>query len=427
MNDLNIFNKYENKMGHNEDYLTHAFFCLLSYSKISQVQLIKYINDELQNQKIDINIDLLNSKAEVKQITIQTSTTNLFKIFEGTVLSVLLTDEGIDAGEFNDKSERYGIIDGIIEIEDNSNDSNLMIIIENKPKNSNVWYDQLSFQNTNNITVIRKIVTLEWKKIIQILGNLIQKEIVSFCEKKLINDFFLYIDTNFSFLNPYDKYSLCKNNMFLLNKHSQKIMEELSIGEVTYHYGWLNTIKVNRPQLKEIAIKPVITADGNKFELILEVYPGGTMNQARNLYSAIMVDKIIALIESGFKIEPNFHFALMQRNTCWTSTKLTIEEYIYFWKKLIESNKFSQLQRINNKFDLNFLLENNIMTQSDYENSFKNEVESKHYQVVNLCPEIGFTYTWSQETIIQLEEKNILISDIKSKINLILNCWNDKL
>jgi hypothetical protein len=66
--------------------------------------------------------------------------------------------------------------------------------------------------------------------------------------------------------------------------------------------------------------------------VVLRLYPGDTLRQARHLYADDRrLQGVLGLAGSGWEVRPNFHFGYMQRGMVWTSSALPLAEYLRYW------------------------------------------------------------------------------------------------
>jgi len=99
-----------------------------------------------------------------------TQKTHIDNYLASKVLSVLLTDEKFVPENEVVGSDRRARYDGIIRFSDE-----LLVLIENKPKSSDVWEGQLSpnlKNHENEIELLPKPAVVEWKQIIKTLNSL---------------------------------------------------------------------------------------------------------------------------------------------------------------------------------------------------------------------------------------------------------------
>lgn len=312
------------------------------------------------------------------------------------------------------------IYDGIVKTQNN------LFIIENKPSVSNVWREQLNLNidSKKGNKIVNEICSLKWSDIINFSNLLVKGELISPLERKLIEDFLNYIDSNYSWLNAYDRFDLCKNDEYLLNKRCANIMSKLYDGAEVFHHKILgNCVNVNNNDaIKQIALHSNNSDDSNYIELVM--FAGDSMKRALKMFNYINKDKALLLQKEGFKLENNFHFSFMNTDLVWLKSDIDILEYIDYWKEMVSKNQLHQVSRKDNKNEFidyyNSLLKVGIVKKEDLPN-FMDEIVNKGYKTINVCPGIRFEYSWNKEKTIDLDIGGKFIDDFKAKVNYLLD------
>jgi hypothetical protein len=207
MNRLNYFNPYDSKSGAHEDQLSRAFLVLLKHSGHAFFTFIEYCRSKHKTSGKEQPISIIDFLDQGWEFETQKGNP---AINTNYLLSVLITDSRVTADSNVRSSERNARYDGLITF-----GSNLTMVIENKPRSANVWFEQLnpSRQNLAETTnVYSNPAVLEWKEIIKQLNHLLLIPTISGYEKTMIEDFLSFIDEKFSYLNPYDSLHQCKGN-----------------------------------------------------------------------------------------------------------------------------------------------------------------------------------------------------------------------
>lgn len=235
MNRLNIFNPYQSKTGEHEDQLTRAYLVLLKLSGHAFFTFVEYCRSSHKTSGTEEPISIIDLLEQDWEIETQRGNP---EINTKHLLSILITDSKIKTADSRvQRSERNARYDGIITF-----GSNLTMIIENKPRSGNVWFDQLNPSKQNlaeGINAYSKPALLEWKEIIKHLNHLKTVPTISGYEKIMIDDFLDYIDDSFPFLNPYDRFHLCKKNKELIIRRNENLLKAISSDPdlVKCHHG----------------------------------------------------------------------------------------------------------------------------------------------------------------------------------------------
>ena len=192
MDRLNYFNPYQSKGDSHEDQLTRAYLVVLKHSSHVFFTFFEYCRSKhsiKENEKAISIIDLLENGWDIETQKGNPS------INTNWLLSILITDSSIKGGDGIQSSERNARYDGIITF-----GNELTIVIENKPRSGNVWFEQLnpSRQNLSEETkIFGQPLVLEWKEIIKQLNQLLSIPTLSGYEKIMIDDFLSFIDEKF--------------------------------------------------------------------------------------------------------------------------------------------------------------------------------------------------------------------------------------
>jgi len=312
MDHLNIFYPYEAKPLNHEDQLTRALLILMRNIKVVEMTVMDLIIEEMEQIGCHpVPPRLTKSKTGIDLIKTQvwSRTKEELGSQNGRLVSVLLTDEKLKIEHRVARTDRVGVYDGIIRYK-----PEWIFVIENKPDCRNVWVEQLSSTFNESFDIEDKPVVLRWQEIITRISVLKENELVQGSDASLLEDFLDFVSDQFPELNPYERFSLCKGDTYLLTRRCISIMEESKLGPVNYHRGWHYYIETaDTPGIKEITIFPERLPDG-EWEIRLELYPGDTINQSRQFYSSLRLKEFAELTQKGWEIRPNLHFAFQSSN-----------------------------------------------------------------------------------------------------------------
>ena len=268
------------------------------------------------------------------------------------------------------------------------------------------------------VEIEEKPISLSWRKIIENLSSLVERGVVQGFEKILIEDFLEFIDNEYTQLNPYTIFALCKDNSYLLRRRCIAIMESSGLGEVKYHCGWKDYIAIDREEIKMIALSPC--DDGNEWSIKLEMYPGDTMRQARNLYNNIHKDKLTSLEKNGWTINPNMHFSFQASNLVWTNVKIDIYKYVDYW--INNKDSLNQVQRNDFQSFFSKMKNEGMISDNDWEGINNNIINTK-MQTINVCPGIGLIYEWPKKNAIDLDKGDRFVDVFKEKVKEAMDSW----
>lgn len=420
MTHMNIFHNFYDLDIKHEDMLTRSFLILINSIPLYRMRFFELINDTMagdesykpvhSNDLIDIEVKTQVDKEDklLKQLS------------DFNVLSILISNEHYNTKDEVRKDEYNHRYDGVIKTINN------VFVIEDKPNVDNVWREQLNLNiDSKNNVIVKTLCSLKWSDIINFSNDLLQSNILSPLENLLINDFLDYVDANYSWLNAYNRFSLCKDNDYLLNKRCINIMSQLyEKAEVLHHNGWLDYVKSNNEIVPEVALHVNQDNEDEYVELIMVA--GDAMRRAEKMFNKIEFSQISKLIEENFDIYSSFHFSFSNTNLMWSTGNLSIEEYIKYWKTKVNNGELQQISRRNNENQFlemyDQLLKDGIVSENNKE-EFINKIVNKGYQTINICPNLCFAYYWSKKDAITLDDDDKFVDDFKKKVNLVIELF----
>ncbi len=417
MNHLNYFEPYKSKGPHHEDQLTRAFLVVLRMVPLVQTTFIDLIRSYQILNEHDRVLPTL-TEPQMKLDNIQTQVKNITDS-QGYLVSLLMTNKNWTPEtkiENVDRSARY---DGVIYFD---SDPKWILVIENKPWSENVWEEQLnpSIAEDSEIEIVEDPVGIDWKEVIEHLSALLQKQLVHGAEALLIEDFLTFVDTHFGYLNPFSKFSICKDDPYLINRRCVRILESISIGEVQGQHIELgsNDLPARRIYL---GIK---REQDNNWCIELKIHPGDTMAQARALYESLNTDALQDLTNRGWNIDPNLHFSHIQKHLYWTNTPLDLEAYINFWEQ--NPQMISQVNRDSSDFCDFFLqlLQDELISCEDVSGLEENFTKTGR-SYLRTCPGLSCIYRWNREEALRLDDsEDTFIDEVRQKITRLLETWD---
>ena len=402
MDHLNFFAPFESRKESHEDVLTRNFLILVKNIPLLQVAFFEMIRDNLANKGIKIE-SVSQGELSISDVYTQVDDSNCIfdRVNGGKLISVYISDEKYLPNHKVVKGERAARYDGVFLCEPST-----VFIIENKPRVGNAWEGQLdpNMEKLTDVEVIPQYCSLSWRDIINAINNFNAIGVLSPLERTLINDFTDYVDKNYSYLNPYDRFDLCKSNKYLLDHRCIQIMQDYpDDGVVRYHKGWKHYV-YGCYIIPEIALDSAVQ-DGN-WEINLWMYAGDIMNSSREAYRKVNREELLKLkeIDQRYSFAPNLHFSTQQTGKVWCNSTLSFDKYLEYWQDQQKKGKINQIKRTEFESYPNELLQKGLMTQSDIE-EFKDKITSKNYQKVNLCPGFLIKYTWEKDEAIELDKK----------------------
>lgn len=416
MNRLNYFNPYDSKAGSHEDQLTRAYLVLLKHSGHAFFTFIDYARCNHKTSGGEKPISIIELLDQDWDFETQKANPD---IDTNCLLSVLITDAQLKTADSNVKpSERNARYDGVITF-----GKSLTIIIENKPRSSDVWFDQLnpSKQNLADKTAVYKHpIRLKWKEIIKHLNYLLDVPTISGYEKIMIEDFLSFVDDSFPFLNPFDSLHQCKRNPELLDRRINNLLKSLLQDErdeskIGYHRGGGYFIQTPYPQIGRICLSH--NEQENDLVLTLGLYFGDTQRTAIAFYKS---DPNISHLQgTKWDAAPNFHVAYRSSGLMGFESENS-EHYLQFWKDNVD--KIRQQKRAEIPKYLKSLADQNVLSMTKKaEEKLKEKFYNTKMPSLNICP--GFRLDFPIPNAEALDKdgklKSILAEKIKEGLKVV--------
>jgi len=405
MSRLNYFSPYLSKPEYHEDQLTRAFLVVLRYVPMAMAAFVETIKNQVNKSDIDFQSYLLEN---ISIENINTQVTSLLTEGVTDLVAVMMTDDHWNE-ELEVRHRNYGArYDGVIQV------GSVLITIENKPCSKDIWIEQINpnLDKDSEINVYPKGVVLKWPDIIKMLGSLLSRDILGYCENTLIDDFLSFVQSNFPLLNPYYNLEVCKGNSILLNLRCKNIMEEVAPDSVHCHRGSGYCIVVEPGAVKQVYLRYHPETD----VIYMSLYPGDTMSQAKIFYEYLDLERFLALQDQGWEIGQNLHFSHIQKILHWSKLEINIKEYLNYWKNHME--KIAQVKRKEETDFKNYIDEMlvlNLINKEDEEalNELFNK-SSRHH--INPCPGVSLEYCWPLDKAGNLDGNKNFSEEVKRKI-----------
>ena len=328
-----------------------------------------------------------------------------------------MTDAELGTAHRVERSDRVGVYDGFLKVR-----PDWVIVIENKPCHTNIWEEQLSSAFADAYEFEPKPIDITWSNVIQRLGCLIENGLVHDAGLVLVEDFLSFVARFFRDLSPFNSFRLCGDHYHLLEKHCNDIMAQIDIGAVEYHRGWYTSIRIeDKPGVKEASLHPD-KESSNAWPLALDIHPGDTVVQARSLYATLDQQAVSALVQEGWSVTPNFHIAFRSSNLHWSTTGVTLSEYIEYWKKEVAGGALRQIPRSDWKSYFSDLAGNGIISTEDIQD-IEIQLGQTNMSTINVCPGIGFHFEWSPDIAVPIDDRGVFHTEVKSRVVDVLGCW----
>lgn len=172
------------------------------------------------------------------------------------------------------------------------------------------------------------------------------------------------------------------------NPKSKRLLELINLGPVEIVKRWGYFISRDDGWFKRICL-----IETTWVNFTIGIHPGDDMAQAGMLFTknALSVLQKRHLEGDGWKLHNKFHFSsAFGRNIFTTDGANDIghSDYFRFWKEGLCAGSLHQYKRNDWKVMLDTLTKAGMMNDKDLD-EFENEIASKNYTVINICPGIS--------------------------------------
>lgn len=185
-------------------------------------------------------------------------------------VSVLLTPDEPPAQGAVSASERAQILDGIIQYGDE-----LVTVIENKIA-FGVLTDQPNRINMHGQAIeFGKVSTLRWQVLLEVLADLVGRDLVAGAERLVLMDFLDLVENYFPQVGPFSNLARCGNTRFRIERRLDAVLASASGVEEGRPLG-----KRVLPGRRRVTMA-FLNFDADPPRVLLRMYPGDTLEQAR--------------------------------------------------------------------------------------------------------------------------------------------------
>lgn len=214
---LNFFVPYERAAASHENQLTRALLVVLRYSPMAHQAWLSLVAHEKYLHNL--------SKAEFavqRQRVLGTDS----DVPEGEAvpgISVWLAPDAVPVSTPIEPSDRQQVLDGIVIY---GND--LVVVIENKVTWGGVT-EQPHRINLHGSPVVfeEKPRSVTWQQLLEVLSDLVERDLVFGAERLLISDFFDLVEKHFPLIGPYSTLARCGDKCFRLERRLDTILGEV--------------------------------------------------------------------------------------------------------------------------------------------------------------------------------------------------------
>lgn len=425
MGKLNVFEgKLEYEPG-SENRLTWAFMNLIRLSPIVCAAFLDLVREK--QEKPISGFTTLRERERFVHTQVGTLTAD-----GGRLVAIGITGEGRDVDAQIQPEDRSAIYDGVVTFiapEGRRHEQeSLTLTIESKiGPEVGAWQLQPSKESMGEeqqFEVDPEPVTLAWREILRVLTDLELRGLINPTEKVLIRDFVDYVDTHHPKLNPFDHFSVCRNNLHLLNRRCEAILRKIDPNEA-WHRSWPIIGVKKAHAFKQVWLKAEEHEHGSTWQIRLELWPGDNMQQARNFWKKVDTDKLLALQQKDWRILRNLHFSYAGTHLAWATTTLTVSDYIKYWKSNHEEKIISFYPDVGSfRHNWEQLIADGLISQADVTPLEEVSTQTKR-DYISMSPGLGVCYTWPEKLASQFDLNGDFIKEVKQRIREATETWGE--
>jgi len=308
-------------------------------------------------------------------------------------------------------TDRGQVLDGIVNYGDE-----LLIVIETK-LDGPVATRQAQDLNVHGAPVRFDggLVSVSWRHLLAAWYDLIESEVVVGAERTIIVDFLDFVERWFPRVGPFMTLARCKCNGFRVNRRLNAVLDQIA--------GGLTKEWLELPSRSTID-RAYLHFEQSSRDVRLVMYPADTLTQAKTFYAhPEHVSRMLALRDSGWNVEPNFHFGHIAPGLVWTTTDAPLEEYVGYWREHIEGT--GAVQRVEWGDFWRQLVERQFATDEEkakFDQSFTNTRRSSATPRPGLC----CSYSWKLSDAERLDDGGRLVVAVEEQLNVMLRALGEK-
>jgi len=323
-------------------------------------------------------------------------------------ISVWLAPDAAQCHESIQSSDRQQILDGIV-----TYGSDLVVVVENKIMSSAVT-EQPSRINLHGLPVVFETTprSVEWPKLLGMLSDLMERELISGPERMLVGDFLEFTEQHFPSIGPYSTLRRCGDNKFRLERRLDNIQGKALKIDTGKGLGWRDIGGTKKIFMAWLGI----ASDGSAVSL--QMYPADTLGQSREFYGDLAsVRAVLALRSHGWDIVPNFHWGFMAAGYAWMTTTLSVDAYCEYW--LREMVRTREVNRDEWEEYWSSLQAAQIVQARD-KNTFDAEFTLTKRQKAHPRPGLRCEYRWPLKEAKRLDDRNKFTEAVRDRVNQML-------
>ena len=410
MPEANLFNPFGSQPQH-ENRLTWAFLVALKYDPLLQDFLRELVESRLPPNPRESRNAWESARVSTQTSGIDSRTNRL--------VSVLLTDEASHDVAVS-WSGRDAVYDGVIEYP-----TGLTLIIENKLDHGDVWEGQLSPSrnsfsgNIDDVVLHDSAVCLEWSEVLEGVLKYADSSIASFGSREIARDLLSLVEELHPKLTPYRSFKLCGNRREALRRRMIRLLDSLAhcIGLESRDDWYLfrpgkiaERVGIGIPDVEPVTLRVCL-------------WPASTRGQADKFFESVSREDFLSLNEQGWNVAPNLNFSYNGTKLIWATTAWEASRYLDYFssgERLYGRKHWCELLPLIEEWEAEGLVSLRDRQQ------IENVRDRTNREYLDINPEFSVSRKWELDTVIELEERETLETDIIERLATPLATWRER-
>lgn len=173
---------------------------------------------------------------------------------------------------------------------------------------------------------------MRWAELIDDLWTLLDLDLVSATERRLLLDFFDFVDGYYREVGPYSTVRRCGGIRERLRRRCRTLIAEAA-GLEAFEPSRGNGPYVEISAATTVARRVFFDAQDGGRGLVMALWPADIPTQARAFYSSSETIKRVSALAArpGWGLKPNMHFGHFQAGYAWMDVPASVDAYIEFW------------------------------------------------------------------------------------------------
>ncbi len=209
-----------------------------------------------------------------------------------------------------------------------------------------------------------------------------------------------------------------------LENWSEQVMRKLGTREHRTQQGYFIGLSKFSNAIDSAWLRHPRRGGAGVQSITLDLYPGDTVRQARDLYPKLDFGKFIDLRKKGWTVVPNLHFSKAQRGLKphVENPPMGLKKYIEYWKSHLDETRIkrTEFKKIGRNLYRDRLMPRDKL--EEYEKYLQQDY--KNFKTLDIRPGLKISYHWLFETNLPSQDK--FVGKVRAKIDEALKTWGDR-